>query len=236
MKLNPLILALDVEAKVAKSLIQELKDTIDIFKIGSRLFTEAGPDSIDWVHAQGKKVFLDLKFHDIPLTAAESSRNIASLGVWGFTIHTSGGFAMMKAVVQSVQEESVKQKKIKPFIFGVTVLTSLSELELKEVGVNFSPAAQVERLVLLAKKAELDGIVSSGLEIEIARKSGGNNFLIVVPGIRSGEELKIEDQKRVMTPQNAIKLGANFLVVGRPILEAKDRIKAAQKLLEQIRF
>lgn len=234
MKLNPLILALDVEAKVARILIQELKDTIDIFKIGSRLFTEAGPQSIDWVHAQGKKVFLDLKFHDIPLTAAEASRNITSLGVWGFTIHTSGGFAMMKAVVRSVQEESVKLKKIKPLIFGVTVLTSLSELELKEVGINFSPVSQVERLVLLAKKAELDGIVSSGLEIEIARKSGGKDFLIVVPGIRSGEELKIEDQKRVMTPQNAVKLGANFLVVGRPILEALDRIKAIQKLLAQI--
>ncbi len=231
---NPIILALDVQPEEAKNVIADLKDSVDIIKIGSRLFTSLGPQVVDWVHQAGRKVFLDLKFHDIPQTVAEACANAVRLKVWGLTIHASGGFAMMSEAAKVVSDQAQKLKITRPLIFGVTVLTSLSDPELKEVGVDVAAIDQVRRLALLAKKSGLDGTVSSGLEIETVRSACGKDFLVMVPGIRSGKNLK-NDQKRVMTPEAALKLGANYLVVGRPILDAPDRRQAARDLLVEAR-
>ena len=230
---NPLILALDAELKDAKIIIQELKEEIEIFKIGSRLFTQAGPSAVSWVHREKRKVFLDLKFHDVPKTAEESARNAVRLGVWGFTIHCSGGFAMMKAAARAAQEESKKLKIPKPLIFGVTVLTSLSSSDLRQIGVERSSLAQVQRLARLAKAAGLDGVVASGNEISAVRKICGRSFLIAVPGIRPGSKAS-DDQKRIVTPKSARDLGANFFIVGRPILDSKNRRLSARKFLSEV--
>ena len=227
-------MALDVEPGEAQKVIDALKGEIDVFKIGSRLFTALGPEVVEQVHRAGRKVFLDLKFHDIPLTVAESCRNVVRMGVWGFTIHASGGFAMMKEAAFTVREESERLKKQKPLIFGVTVLTSLSDGDLKEVGVGDPALAQVKRMAALAKKAGLDGVVSSGNELTAIREVCGKEFLTVVPGIRSGTGSKGEDQKRVMTARKALEMGADYLVVGRPILEAKDRAEAAREILKEV--
>jgi orotidine-5'-phosphate decarboxylase len=234
MKHNPFILALDVEPEEAQKTIQELKPYFEIFKIGSRLFTALGPKVLDWVHEQDRKVFLDLKFHDIPLTTAESCRNAVRMKIWGFTIHTSGGFAMMRDTVQVTLEESKKLQIHKPLVFGVTVLTSLSESDLKEIGMAQPPMEQVQRLAILADRAGLDGVVASGNEVPVIREACGEKFLVMTPGIRFGQSSFNEDQKRVLTPKNAMALGSNYLVIGRPILQAQDRIKAAQDLLQEV--
>lgn len=232
--MNPILLALDVEPQEAQGLIAELKPTIEIFKIGSRLFTARGPETVDWAHRAGRKVFLDLKFHDIPQTVAESCRNAARMKAWGFTIHASGGFAMMNEAARSTAEEASRLGIERPLIFGVTVLTSLSDPELQEVGVQRTALQQVEALARLAQKAGLDGVVCSGHEIETVRRACGKDFKLVVPGIRPAQSGK-GDQKRVMTPRQAIDLGANYLVIGRPILEQSDRNRAARGILEELR-
>ncbi len=234
MRENPLIVALDGEPEEAMSLVKELSPKVDIFKVGSRLFTAAGPNIVKEITKSGKKVFLDLKFYDIPLTVSESCRAAARLGVWGLTVHCSGGFAMMKQAVLATEEESKRLHVTKPNLFGVTVLTSMAEPDLKEIGIGDSPKTQVERLALLAKKALLNGIVCSGNEIELIRGALGKDFLLVVPGIRSSKAKVKEDQKRIMTPKDAIRLGADYLVVGRPILEAKNRASAAEEILQEV--
>ncbi|MBI2915621.1 MAG: orotidine-5'-phosphate decarboxylase [Elusimicrobia bacterium] len=232
---NPLILALDVSGKETKKVLEELSLGIDIFKIGSRLFTEVGPDCVNWVNKRDKKVFLDLKFHDIPLTVSESCRNAARMGVWGFTMHASGGSAMMRQAADAVKDESERLGVSKPYLFAVTVLTSFSDGDLNETGVSGSALDQVQRLAILAKQCGMDGVVASGNEIEPIRKVCDENFLLVVPGIRFESDGKKDDQKRTISPKEAMRLGANYLVVGRPILNQKDRQSAAQKILQEIR-
>ncbi len=234
MKENPLIVALDVEPNELMPLVLELSPLVNIFKIGGRLFTAVGPSAVKEITKLGHKVFLDLKFHDIPLTVAESCRQAVRLGVWGITIHSSGGFGMMKEAVLATIEESKRLNVAKPNLFGVTVLTSMLEGDLKEIGVADSSSDQVKRLANLAKKAGLDGVVASGNEIELIRSSLGKDFLLVVPGIRQSQAEGKEDQKRVMTAKKAMNLGASFLVVGRPILQAKDRIKATKEILSEV--
>lgn len=229
-----LILALDVEPDDAKDVIQNLQAHVDIFKIGGRLFTALGPQVVGWVHACGRKVFLDLKFHDIPLTVAETCRNAARMGVWGLTVHASGGFAMMKSAQDALREESKVLGLQKPLAFGVTVLTSFSHKDLKSVGISSSPGVQVKRLSLLAKKSGLDGVVASGNEIGIVSSACGPKFLTAIPGIRFAEEDKKDDQKRVMTPEKAAGLGADYLIVGRPILQAPDKIQAIKNIKKVI--
>ena len=230
---NPLILALDVEPNEAQSLIKEVSPHIDIIKIGSRLFTALGPKVVEWAHDKKMKVFLDLKYHDIPNTVADACRCAVQLKVWGLTIHTSGGIDMMEEASKAVLEESNKLRIQKPFLLGVTVLTSLSDLDLKDLGVEKEVLTQVEYLAQSAKRSHLDGVVASGNEIEAIRKSCGKDFLVVTPGIRlDGKDQ--EDQKRVMTPKRAMDLGANYLVIGRPILKAKDRVKTIKEILESI--
>ncbi len=235
MRERGLILALDVEPGVARKTIHALKDHIEIFKIGNRLFTAFGPQVVKWVHDAGRKVFLDLKFHDIPVTVAEACRNAARMKVWGLTIHTSGGFAMMREAQAAAADESRKLGVRKPLIFGVTVLTSLSKSDLKEAGVNASPQAQVKRLALLAQKAGLDALVASGQEIEMLRATVGQKMVLGIPGIRPADANKKDDQKRVMTPEKAMKLGANYVIVGRPILEAKNKAETIHQIMRAIK-
>lgn len=226
MKTNSLILALDVQdLKTAKKFAQNLSPCIDIFKIGSILFTREGPAVVEMVKKLNRKVFLDLKYHDIPNTVGMAVKSARDLGVDMLTIHTSGGTEMMR--------EAVKNKG-SIVLFGVTVLTSIDKKILKsQIGVNRDVRSQVVHLAKMARSAGLDGVVASGNEIEFVRKACGRNFLILVPGVRpSGEAAG--DQKRVVTPGDALKRGANFIVVGRPILKAPDPVKMTKSILEEI--
>ena len=230
-----LVLALDVDDfKSAEELVNKLKDYVGVFKIGSQLFTSKGIKVIDMVNQKGGKVFLDLKFHDIPNTVKGAAESATKLGVYMFNIHTSGGYEMMKAAADAAMETSIKLGIKKPFVLGVTVLTSINQEVLeKEIGVNKTVKEQVVHLAKLAKSAGLDGVVASAQEIKEIRASCGNDFIILTPGIRpAGEELN--DQKRVMTPKQALEKGANFLVVGRPIRNAKNPVKAAQDILKEM--
>lgn len=228
--MKPLIVALDVEPNESKKIVKELSAHIEIFKVGSRLFTSMGPQIVEWIQKFHRKVFLDLKFHDIPQTVLESCKAAVRMKVWALTVHTSGGFAMMKEAVRATQKESKRLHCPKPFIFGVTVLTSLQDKELKEVGVSQPTLLQVKQLALLAQKSGLDGVIASGNEIRVIREVCGNEFLIGVPGIRLvGKER--EDQKRIVTPETAYKLGANYLIVGRPILNSQDPVATTKEIL-----
>ena len=223
-KNNPLIVALDVDTlEQAKVLIDELSDSVDIFKIGPHLFTAYGPLITQCVQAKGKKVFLDLKFHDIPNTVANAVKSAVSLKVFMLTVHTQGGKEMLEAAVNAAKEKAAALGVPKPLIVGVTVLTS-QPAEAKVV---------LER-AFLAKDSGLDGVVASVQEAEMIRKSLGKDFVIVTPGIRpSGADAG--DQKRTATPAAAIKSGSNYLVVGRPIIADKSPRQAALKILEEIK-
>ena len=247
--MNKIIVALDVEtAAEAGEIIGELKDSVGAFKIGLQLFTAAGASFVRETVASGVKVFLDLKFHDIPNTVAKASVEAARTGVWMFNLHALGGGEMMTRAVEQVRETCEKEGLIQPKIIGVTVLTSSNEETLREVGIEREVDSQVVSLARLCEKSGLDGVVASPLEIGAIRESVLNqDFLIVTPGIRS-QAAEIEnrnsknrfetydDQKRVMTAGEAVRAGANYLVVGRPILRAKDRRAAARKILEEISF
>ena len=227
MKNNSLILALDVgDLKTAKKFVQNLKDYIDIFKIGSILFTREGPAVIRMIKRLRKKVFLDLKYHDIPNTVGMAVKSARELGIDMLTIHTSGGFEMMQEAVRN---------KGKMFLFGVTVLTSIDKKILKfQLGVDRDVKKQVVMLAKMAKMAGLDGVVASGNEIEQIRRACGRNFLILVPGVRPSGEAH-GDQKRVVAPSDALRRGANFIVVGRPILKASDPVKITESIIKEMR-
>jgi orotidine-5'-phosphate decarboxylase len=230
-----LIVALDVEnAARARSVVRELDGLVTTFKIGLQLFAAEGPRLVEEIAALGKRVFLDLKFHDIPNTAAKAGIEAARLGVWMFNVHAGGGGEMMRAVRAEVDEFCDSGNRSRPLIIGVTVLTSSDVNTLRETGAEPDVEAQVERLARLTAGSGLDGVVASANEIEIIRRSVADpRFVIVTPGIRPLNATK-GDQKRVMTPGAAILAGADHLVVGRPILEAADRADAASKILDEI--
>jgi len=224
---NRTIVALDVDdLRAAKKLVDELYPFIKIFKIGKELFTSAGPEAIDMVHKKGAKVFLDLKFHDIPNTVAKTIKAACKMRIFMTNIHVSGGSEMMSAAV------TAKKRKKHPMLLGVTVLTSLDKAGLSEVGVKASPKKQVASLALLAKKNKLDGVVCSAKEIETVRKACGKRFIIVTPGIRTSTN-KTQDQKRIATPEYAFTQGADYIVIGRPITQTKDPLLAAKQILER---
>ncbi len=186
------------------------------------------------INKAGAKVFLDLKFHDIPNTVKGAAESATKLGVYVFTIHTSGGYEMMKAAADAARETSIKLGIKKPFVLGVTVLTSIDQQVLKkEMGVKKSLKEQVVYLAKLAKSAGLDGVVASPQEIREIRVSCGEDFIILTPGIRPKSRF-LDDQKRVMTPKQALKQGADFLVIGRPIRNAKNPVEAAQDILKEM--
>ncbi len=228
---NPIIVALDVPtAEAALGLTEILAPVVGAFKIGSQLFTSAGPEIVRRVRATGSPVFLDLKFHDIPNTVAKAVAAATRLDVQMLTIHTSGGLEMMRAAEGAARDEAAKLGRQPPLILGVTVLTSMDGQGLSELGCGANVATQVERLASLAVKAGLRGLVCSPLEIVALRQLLPEAVQLVTPGIRTGQE-KADDQKRTLTPKEALSAGANWLVIGRPIYAAKDPRAAAEGIL-----
>ncbi len=230
-----LIVALDVaDAAMARYVVSELGGLVNTFKVGLQLFSTAGPGFVDELVSSGRRVFLDLKFHDIPNTVAKAGIEAARLGVWMFNVHATGGGEMMRAVQQEVGEFCYAGNRPKPVIIGVTVLTSSDVNTLSETGSEPDVEKQVARLAGLTAASGLDGVVASAREIGIIRQTVDDTaFMIVTPGVRPIYATK-GDQKRVMSPGAAISVGADHLVVGRPILEAANRTEAARKILDEI--
>ena len=232
---DKIIVALDVPTKEeALAIVEELGDAVGAYKIGMQLYNAVGPEILDEVAKRNGKVFLDLKFHDIPNTVASAARTVANLGVFMFNVHASGGYTMMDEAVKALKEESEQLGVEKPLLIAVTVLTSMSEEEMqKEVGVSRSIGEQVVALAKMAKEAGMDGVVASPLEIEMIREACGPDFLIVTPGIRP-RDAALGDQKRVKTPGEAVRDGADYLVIGRPITKASDRMTAVKDIVSEI--
>src|SRR5580704_11908180 len=229
---NPIIVALDVPAvDAALGLAEQLAPVCGGFKIGSELFTTAGPDIVKRVRERGSLVFLDLKFHDIPNTVAKAVAAAVRLDVQMLTVHASGGTEMLKAAEDAAQETAWKHGRTPPLVLGVTVLTSLDAGTLREIGLDVNVDYQVRRLATVATKAGLRGLVCSPLEISTLRKILPAQVQLITPGIRTGAE-KADDQKRTLAPREAIDAGANWLVIGRPIYAAENPRAAAEKILE----
>ncbi len=224
-----LIVALDVStARQAQAIVSAVGMPAPMFKVGKQLFTAEGPAVVRELVASGRKVFLDLKFHDIPNTVAAAVREAAKLNVSMLTVHAAGGRQMLKAAA-----EAAAQSPSRPLVLGVTVLTSMSEQDLAETGVSGTIETQVLRLASLALRAGCGGIVASPLETSLLRRELGAGFAIVTPGVRPAGEDKA-DQARVMTPRQAIEAGATHIVVGRPITAAADPAAAARKIYEEL--
>lgn len=226
---DKLILALDVaEHNYAIELVERFKDYVGIFKVGPELFISSGMKIVGDINKKGKKVFLDLKFHDIPNTVSKAAVVATRLGAHMFNVHTSGGLEMMKKCRDSVVELCLKENLDRPKILGVTVLTSISkEILLGELGIQHSLRTHVKHLSALALMAGLDGVIASAREASMIRNHCGKGFLIVTPGIRPSWTPP-DDQKRTMTPKEAIREGADYLVMGRGILLHADPLKAIE--------
>jgi len=230
-----IIFALDVaHFGDAQRFVSLLKDHVGLFKVGKQLFTHTGPKVVDMVQQKGQRTFLDLKFHDIPNTVARASQEATKLNVAMFNVHAMGGREMMEAAAEATRSTAKELGIQKPTVLAVTVLTSLDSRALKEVGIERPVQKQVGRLARLAEKGGLDGVVASPQEIQLIRKTCGRDFIIVTPGVRPAEAAK-DDQKRVMTPGQAVEAGADYLVIGRPIQQAKDPVEAAERIAEEIK-
>lgn len=229
-----LILALDIDnLEPVKRLVGLLSVHVGMFKIGKQLFVHAGPSVVKLIQDQGGEVFLDLKFHDIPNTVSQAAVGATRLGVKMLNVHASGGLEMMRRTVEAVHEIYGKEKLRRPILLGVTVLTSLDQEDLTRLGVTAKVADQVVRLATLCQQAGMDGVVASPQEVSLIRSACGPRFSIVCPGIRpKGKDQT--DQKRVMTPGEAIRIGADYIVVGRPITEAKDPLSAARDIVSEM--
>ncbi|ERH28966.1 orotidine 5'-phosphate decarboxylase [Aggregatibacter sp. oral taxon 458 str. W10330] len=217
---NKVIIALDYEKEAdALALVDQLDPQTCRLKVGKEMFTTLGTGFVKQLHSRHFDVFLDLKFHDIPNTVARAVRSAADLGVWMVDLHASGGLRMMdeaKKILEPYGKEA-------PLLIGVTVLTSMEDLDLLQIGINSSPMEHVIRLAHLTQRAGLDGVVCSPQEVEILRSTCGPDFKLVTPGIRPiGTDFG--DQRRVMTPAAAIRSGADYLVIGRPITQAKNPV------------
>jgi orotidine-5'-phosphate decarboxylase len=231
-----LCLALDVPSMAqVEAIVRELSGMIGMFKVGLELFTSAGPGVIRLIRSLGGKVFVDLKFHDIPNTVARATRSITRMDVAMLNVHASGGADMMRAAAEAAHDEASKGGGAAPCVVAVTVLTSISESTLRdEIGIPTPVAEQVVALARLAQLSGLDGVVASPKETALIRQACGRQFLIVTPGIRPlGSDPG--DQRRITTPAEAISLGADYIVVGRPILDAEDRTRACEKILTEVR-
>ncbi len=224
-----LILSLDVpERSQAIELVERFKDYIGIFKVGPELFLSSGPKIIEDINTREKKVFLDLKFHDIPNTVTKAAIVATKLGIYMFNLHTSGGLEMMKRCRDSIIEVCLKENLNRPKILGVTILTSISkEILLNELGIQYSLRTHVKHLSTLALRAGLDGVIASAREASMIRNHCGKEILIVTPGIRPSWTPP-DDQKRTMTPKEAIREGADYLVMGRGVLQHQDPLKAVE--------
>lgn len=235
MNYNPIIAALDVpSAEQALKLAEQIAPAVGAFKIGKELFVSAGPEIVKRVRATGANVFLDLKFHDIPNTVAKAVAAATRLDVQMLTIHCSGGSEMMRAAEQSAQTTAKALGQPTPLVLGVTVLTSSTNETLAELGCATDTEQQVLRLAILAEQAGLRGLVCSPLEIAALRKVLPGSVQLVTPGIRTGAE-KADDQKRTLSPREAMQAGASWLVVGRPIYAADNPRAAAENILQSLR-
>ena len=224
-----IIVALDYpRAEPALDLLARLSPDQCRIKIGKELFTRSGPALIDRIHAAGFEVFLDLKFHDIPNTVAGACAAAADLGVWMVNVHASGGRRMLEAARTAIDKAGHQ-----PLLIAVTVLTSMQDQDLLEVGVHAGPAEQVQRLAALAEQSGCDGVVCSPLEVVQLREQRRPGFLLVTPGIRPADALA-DDQRRVTTPAMAIRQGASYLVIGRPITAAPDPMQALLTMESEI--
>ena len=240
MSKEKIIVALDVStAAEARRIIEDLRGEVGAFKIGLQLFTACGAAFVRETVEAGTRIFLDLKFHDIPNTVAQASIEVARLGVWMFNIHTLGGSEMMRRTAGEVREVCAKENLTPPQIIGVTILTSSNGETLKEVGVDPEVETQVLKLARLASGCGLDGVVASPREAELIHRGIENkDFRVIAPGvrpqIRNTNLENFEDQKRVMTPAEAIAAGADYLVIGRPIVQAENPVTAARAILAEI--
>jgi orotidine-5'-phosphate decarboxylase len=226
-----LALPLDVDsARDADRLVRLLAGEVGLFKIGKQLFMHAGPEIVRRVQRRGVEVFLDLKFHDIPQTVALAGVEAARLGVRMFNVHAAGGREMMTATVAAVDDVCRRERLRRPILLAVTVLTSLADADLRRVGVSGTAARQVVRLARLAQASGMDGVVASPREITAIRRACGPEFVILTPGIRQAGDAH-GDQKRVETPEAAMRAGADYLVVGRPIRDAADPVAAARAIV-----
>jgi len=235
---SSLILALDFDSlSTALKFAKQVADLVGMFKIGSQLFTSAGPEAVRQVAQLGAGIFLDLKFHDIPNTVAGAVLASAAMpGVQLVNVHALGGSAMLRAAAQAISA-GVPMGADRPRLLAVTILTSMDQKAIREVGIGGPPAARVVKLAKLAQKAGVDGVVASVRETKAIRKACGREFLIVTPGVRPEETMagaKNDDQTRTATPREAIRAGADFIIVGRPILAAPDPRAAAQEIVDEI--
>ncbi len=230
-----LIVALDVEtAREAFSLFCALRDVAGMFKVGSQLFTSEGPNIVRDIVRAGGRVFLDLKYHDIPNTVAAAGVEAARLGVSIFNVHASGGSEMMRRTADAVSEIAEHEGIPRPLIIAVTVLTSADDSTLAEAGFSSGTEEQVRRMARLTHASGLDGVVASPREVKLVREAVGRpDFVIVTPGVRPSGTTH-DDQRRVMTPAEAVRAGADYLVVGRAILRAKEPARAAEEIVKEV--
>lgn len=228
--------ALDVsDSDAAISIVKKLKNHVDVFKVGLELYTAEGPNIVKKIKKLGARVFLDLKFHDIPNTVAGAVRNVTRLEVDFLDVHASGGPEMMYAAHEAAQEEAMRcGLESRPKILAITALTSITNETLKALQITTSTEVLVESWARLAKECGMDGVVNSLHEVKAVRAACGEDFLSVTPGIRSDSKRGKDDQRRIGTPKEAVLLGASAIVVGRPILKAEDPVAAAMAIKEEI--
>lgn len=232
---NKLIFALDANSyDEALSWVDLLSGHVGMFKVGKELFTAVGPKIVQDIKERGQKVFLDLKFHDIPNTVARAAEVAAGMNVDMFNVHASGGSRMIKEAVSATWACADQLGRVRPIVLAVTVLTSLNNDDLTEIGFQKSTGELVLHLAKLAQLAGASGVVASAQDIAILRKNLGDQFVIVTPGIRSAAETKKDDQKRTLSAYEAVKTGADYIVVGRPIRTAPDPLDACRKMVQEI--
>ena len=229
---NKIIFALDVESRAdAERWVTLLTGHVGMFKVGKQLFTACGPDIVRMIRERGGEVFLDLKYHDIPNTVAMATVEAARLGATLCNLHALGGYEMMAATRQALDREC--SGKERPRVLAVTILTSSTEETLKGVGIDLPVSEMVVKLARLAQSAGIDGVVASPLEVSLIREACGKEFLIVTPGVRPSFAA-VNDQKRIMTPADAVQAGADYLVIGRPIAAAPDPVAACNCIIDEI--
>ena len=232
---DKLIFALDAAGlEEALSWIDLLSGHVGMFKVGKELFTSVGPTIVDCIKQRNQRVFLDLKFHDIPNTVARAAEAAVRLGVDMFNVHASGGSKMIQETVKAVQTAAAQTNRVKPIVLAVTVLTSLNDNDLQEIGFEKNTNDLVLRLATMAQKAGADGVVASPQDIAVLRAHLGNDFILVTPGIRSSQEPVKDDQKRTLSAFDAVKLGVDYIVVGRPIRQASDPLAACRDIVQEI--
>jgi orotidine-5'-phosphate decarboxylase len=229
--MNRILVALDVDSRArALALADTLRGAVAGYKIGKQLFTAEGPDMVRALTSRGDRVFLDLKFHDIPNTVAGAVASAVATGAWMVNVHASGGTAMMRAAAAAAHAAAEKAGTPRPLVIGVTVLTSMDEAALAEIGTSRPVLDQVVHLATLARAAGLDGVVASPQELPAIRAACGADFVIVTPGIRPAGSAGTDDQARTLTPAQAVAAGATYLVIGRPITAAADPRAAAEAI------